>query len=111
MDGCWETVCNNSQERIAGAVCSQMELPSDGMYFSTQLTVLHTVNTGATIGTKSQVTGALARKTYYCYPNTTCVEACCDHSTSLTMKCSTQIQNITTEGRSINSHWYEACLM
>ena len=40
MDGCWETVCNNSQEGIAGALCLHMELPSDGMYSSTQLTAI-----------------------------------------------------------------------
>ena len=26
VDGCWEAVCNDSQEGIAGAACSQMEL-------------------------------------------------------------------------------------
>ena len=31
MDGRWGTVCNNSQEGIAGAVCSQLGWPSEGL--------------------------------------------------------------------------------
>ena len=34
VDGRWGTVCNNSREGIAGAVCSQLQLPSTGMNFS-----------------------------------------------------------------------------
>ena len=30
VDGHWETVCNNSQEGIAGAVCSQLGFPAKG---------------------------------------------------------------------------------
>ena len=30
VDGHWGTVCNNSQEGIAGAVCSQLEFPAEG---------------------------------------------------------------------------------
>ena len=32
VDGRWGTVCNNSQERIAGAVCSQLGFPAEGSY-------------------------------------------------------------------------------
>ena len=31
MDGRWGTVCNNSQEGIAGAVCSQLGFPAEGL--------------------------------------------------------------------------------
>ena len=31
VDGRWGTVCNNSQEGIAGAVCSQLGFPAEGM--------------------------------------------------------------------------------
>ena len=30
VDGRWGTVCNNSQEGIAGAVCSQLGFPAEG---------------------------------------------------------------------------------
>ena len=34
MDGRWGTVCNNSQEGIAGAVCSQLGFPTQGKLLS-----------------------------------------------------------------------------
>ena len=57
------------------------------------------------MGTTPQVTSELGRKTHYCYSNTTCVEACCDHSTSFTVKCPTQAIVATTEGKSFNSYY------
>ena len=43
MDGRWGTVCNSNQEEIAGAVCSQLELPTIGsMAFVTLLPSVHT---------------------------------------------------------------------
>ena len=33
MDGRWGTVCNNSQEGIAGAVCSQLGYPAQGTLY------------------------------------------------------------------------------
>ena len=42
MDGRWGTVCNSSQERIAGAVCSQLGLPIIGsLAFVTMLLYVH----------------------------------------------------------------------
>ena len=32
VDGRWGTVCGNSQEGIAGAVCSQLGFPAEGSY-------------------------------------------------------------------------------
>ena len=32
VDGRWGTVCDNSQEGIAGAVCSQLGFPSKGAF-------------------------------------------------------------------------------
>ena len=32
MNGRWGTICNNSQEGIAGAVCSQLGFPAEGMF-------------------------------------------------------------------------------
>ena len=31
VDGRWGTVCNNSQEGIAGAACSQLGFPAEGI--------------------------------------------------------------------------------
>ena len=35
VDGRWGTVCNNSQEGIAGAVCSQLGFPAEGVLHCT----------------------------------------------------------------------------
>ena len=32
MNGRWGTICDNSQEGIAGAVCSQLGFPSEGAF-------------------------------------------------------------------------------
>ena len=39
VDGRWGTVCNNSQEGIAGAVCSQLGWAAAGKHTSRQLTI------------------------------------------------------------------------
>ena len=43
MDGYWGTVCDNSQEGIAGAVCSQLGFPAEGSLYHNTVCNIHTL--------------------------------------------------------------------